>query len=117
MNTKNEKSVGQTRENEKSQGVAAVAAGSACAWQPIESAPKDDGEIIILFDSATVNVVRLCWWDNGAPRPWDDDKPRPDDVGWWSYKHSVTQEQIDLMTPVAWMPMPPWPNDKDEPRA
>lgn len=62
------------------------------AWIDMASVPKDGTEIIILFDSATVDIVRLCWWDNG----------------WWSYIHSVTQELIDLklMRPVGWMPCP-----------
>jgi hypothetical protein len=76
-------------------------------WLPIATAPKDGTEILVLFDSATVDVVRLCWWDDGAPRESDNvPGPRPDDVGWWSYKHSVTQEQIEGMTPVGWLPMP-----------
>lgn len=76
-------------------------------WQPIETAPKNaDEEILILFDSAAVEVVRLCWWNNGEPRyPGDTDNAK-DDLGWWSARHSVTSEQLDYMTPVAWMPMP-----------
>jgi len=75
-------------------------------WQPIETAPKDrDGEILILFDSASVEVVRLCWWNDGSLEQ-NGGEADPESVGWWSYKHSVTQEQIDHMTPIAWMPMP-----------
>lgn len=77
-------------------------------WLPMATAPKDGTEILVLFDSATVNVVRLCWWDDGEPRPWDElpNQPRPDDVGWWSYIHSVTKEKIEIGKPVGWLPMP-----------
>jgi hypothetical protein len=76
-------------------------------WQPMAIAPKDGSEILVLFDSATVDVVRLCWWDDGAPRESDRfPAPRPDDVGWWSYRHSVTQEQINIGKAVGWLPMP-----------
>ena len=77
------------------------------AWIPIESAPKNGDEILILFDSATVDVVRLCWWNDGSLEQNGGD-PDPSSIGWWSYKHSVTQEQIDL-TPIAWMPFPDCP--------
>lgn len=78
------------------------------SWQPIETAPREyNTKVLVLFNSASVPVVRLCWYDDGAPQPWNEDRPRPNDVGWWSYKHSVTQEKIDL-TAVAWMP---YPND------
>jgi hypothetical protein len=76
-------------------------------WQPIETAPKNGENIIVLFNSASVPIVRLCSWDDGSPQPWadDPDSPRPDDIGWWSYRHSVTCEQID-MRPVGWIPCP-----------
>jgi hypothetical protein len=82
---------------------------NAASWIPIETAPKDGTEILVLFDSASVDIVRLCWWDDGAPEPWGDNQPRPGDVGWWSYQHSVTQEliNVDLMAPIGWMPHPP----------
>jgi hypothetical protein len=69
------------------------------------SAPKDETEIIILFDSAGVPIVRLCWWNDGIG---DDFKPDHDFRGWWSYNNSVSQEMIDesFMRPVGWMPMP-----------
>jgi len=79
-------------------------------WLPMDTAPKDDTEIIILFDSATVDVVRLCWWNAGEGR---DFEPDPESRGWWSYTNSVTQELIntDLMQPLGWMPHPSRPND------
>lgn len=61
--------------------------------------------ILILFDSASVEVVRLCWWNDGSPEQNGGDSDA-ESIGWWSYRHSVTQEQIDWMPAVAWMPMP-----------
>lgn len=78
------------------------------SWQPIETAPKDDEHILILFDSASVWVVRLCWWNDGSMERNGGDAD-PSSVGWWSYIHSVTQEKIEWMTPLGWMPMPPFP--------
>ena len=76
-------------------------------WLPMDTTPKDGTEIIILFDSASVDVVRLCWWDDGTPQPWNGiDEQRSDDIGWWSYRHSVTQEKIEIMEPIGWMAMP-----------
>lgn len=78
-------------------------------WRPIASAPKDESKILILFDSASVAVVRLCWWNDGSWQQNGGD-PDPEAIGWWSYKHSVTQEQMEnYLTPVAWMPMPDCP--------
>jgi hypothetical protein len=75
------------------------------AWRAMKTAPKDDTEIIILFDAASVDVVRLCWWNDGVGC---DFEPDPASRGWWSYRNSLTQEPIDLdlMTPTGWMPHP-----------
>ena len=99
---------------ESPDGLAGQSLGAApCSafWRPMETAPKDDTEIIILFDSATVDIVRLCWWNDGIGC---DFEPDPEARGWWSYIHSVTQELIDtdLMHPVGWMPHPDSPNDE-----
>jgi len=65
-------------------------------WQPIPSevdiskAPFNGDEVLLYADSATVNVVRLAWWDNGD----DEGFGGPEDLGWWSAKHSVTSEHI-----------------------
>ena len=89
-----------------------AAAGSAF-WRPMETAPKDDTKIIILFDSATVDIVKLCWWNDGIGCDFELDTAAR---GWWSYIHSVTQELIDprLMQPVGWMPHPDRPNGRAE---
>jgi hypothetical protein len=69
-------------------------------WRSMDTAPKGGTEIILLFDSAGVDIVRLCWWDS---YPGDDSAS-----GWWSFKLNVTSEFIDpvLMAPVGWIPFP-----------
>lgn len=68
-------------------------------WKPFETAPKNGESIIILINCATVPIVRTAWWNDGI----DD----PNGAGWWSYRHSVTQEMlINEDTPIAWMPLP-----------
>jgi hypothetical protein len=77
-------------------------------WLPMETAPKNDmEEILVLFDSATVNIVRLCWWNDGSELM-NGMELRPESVGWWSYKHSVTSEPIEFR-PLGWMPLPARP--------
>lgn len=70
-------------------------------WQPIETAPRvgDIDEIIVLINSATVPIIRSAWWNDGSDCV--------DDLGWWSYRHSVTQEMlVGYNQPIAWMPLP-----------
>lgn len=69
-------------------------------WKPISTLkPEDDAEYIVGWDSATVWITRSAWYNNGEPDECD--------IGWWSYKHSVTQECIN---PTHWLcetPIPP----------
>jgi hypothetical protein len=77
-------------------------------WQPIETAPKDGTEVILGWDMASVWIVRNGWFHDGNDwRGFD-----LDDVGWWSYRHSVTQEKLEgYDTPTHWMPLPEPPKE------
>jgi hypothetical protein len=82
-------------------------------WLDMGRAPKDGTEIIVLIDSATVPIVRSAWWRDamdGYDKETFEDLGltiNEDDIGWWSYRHSVTQEKLEgYDLPVAWMPMP-----------
>lgn len=82
-------------------------------WQPIETAPRDGSEIIVLINSACVPIVRSAWRDDGFDGYSVEDAAdiglaRNDSVvGWWSYRHSVTQEMLaGYDYPIAWMPSP-----------
>ena len=55
----------------------------------MDTAPRNGEEIIILFNTAGVDVVRSCWWSDGE---------------WWSYRNSVTQETIEHEA-VGWIDM------------
>lgn len=94
---------------ENTNSEAALPPTPCSAWLDMATAPKDDTEILILFDSATVDIVRLCWWNDGVGC---DFEPDPESKGWWSYIHSVTQEKINttLLKPLGWMPHPSRPN-------
>lgn len=75
-------------------------------WQPIETAPKDGTEVEVLFDSADVEIVRLCRWNDGEDETLDECWRGPKNTGWWSYKHSVTQELLSGRSMMAthWKP-------------
>ena len=62
--------------------------------------PFDGGDVLIWADSACVNIVRLAFWRE----PDADLDETEDDRGWWSYKHSVTQEQLTYLKPTHWAP-------------
>lgn len=79
-------------------------------WQPIETAPKDGTEIILGWDIASVWIVRSGWWEDGFDMiegGYDEECE-----GWWSYRHSVTQEKLDgYDNPTHWMPLPKPPKE------
>lgn len=79
-------------------------------WQPIETAPRDGTEIILGWDIASVWIIRSGWWEDGFdPIEGGYDE---EDEGWWSYRHSVTQEKLDgYDNPTHWMPMPEPPKE------
>lgn len=86
-------------------------------WLPIETAPKTYEEIIILFDSASEDIVRLCYWHDGIDDSAEFNSetleyiPNQSKIGWWSYKHSVTSEKMEgYLIPICWMPNPERPN-------
>lgn len=70
-------------------------------WQPIETAPKDGTEVLILFDSVEVRIVHLCYWHDGQDLA--NEVSYPDTVGWWYFVNSVSQIQPNkLLTATHW---------------
>lgn len=82
-------------------------------WQPIETAPKDGTNVIVMYDFAGVKIAHIAfyrgeqeWRESGrhtgsfsSLREW---------LGWWSHiENSITQQKLDgLQTPTHWIPMP-----------
>lgn len=90
---------------------------SSTPWQPIETAPMDETPIIVGFDAASVWVVHVAWWRDGAALQAQGLDFTPADTGWWSYvRGSVTQEKLDgFRTPTHWIELPDVPGYSDEP--
>jgi hypothetical protein len=83
------------------------------AWQPIETAPKDGTDVLVLLNWADVPVVHIAWFR--SREEWErvgqlcGGWPTLEDwLGWWSYtRNGMTQERLD--GPTHWMPLPPAP--------
>lgn len=83
-------------------------------WQPIETAPKNEEErILVLLNMASVWVVHMAWWRDGAVLQKFGLNFTEEDTGWWTYPiGSVTQEQLDgYRTPLYWMPLETLPTN------
>ena len=90
-------------------------------WLPIETAPKDGTDVLVLLDSSGEPVVHIAWWrsreeweSNGRYcSGWDSVEEWE---GWWSYtRTSVTQEKLDgYRLPTHWMPMPTPPTSEGD---
>ena len=72
-------------------------------WQPIETAPRDDTEILVMYMHIETQIVHVGFWLEG------DECESP--AGWWTYTHSeVSRELLDgWRAPTHWMPLPPPP--------
>ena len=85
-------------------------------WQPIETAPKDRTDVLVLLNCAGVAVVHIAFWRSREEWElsgqycggWDS---LEDWEGWWSYtENSVGQSKLDgSWFPTHWMPLPPLP--------
>lgn len=77
-------------------------------WQPIETAPKDGTDVIVMYMHINTQIVHNAFWNDYE----DADK---DEIGWWSYEHSeVSRIKLDdWMSPTHWMPLPAPPTLED----
>lgn len=74
------------------------------SWQPIELAPKDGTEVIVGVDVASVWIARNARFVRAEE--WMHREPEDTD-GWWAYKNSVSQEQLEgIYEPTHFLPMP-----------
>ena len=76
-------------------------------WQPIETAPRDETEVLVMYMHIDTQIVHNGFYASEA------DGWEPQDVGWWTYLHSeVSRIKLDdWMTPTHWMPLPAPPKD------
>jgi len=75
-------------------------------------APFDGDEYIVGRWHAGVWLTFGAHWSDGEH--WEDQKfeSRDELRGWWSYRHSVTQEKLEgIYEPTHWFPMPDLPDD------
>ena len=90
-------------------------------FMPIGPPPTDEGtrrppydgeEVLAAVSIACVLIVRNAWWDDGGY--WDEKghESQEEARGWWSYRHSVSQDRLEgIYEPTHWAPMPEIPDD------
>ena len=74
-------------------------------WRPIETAPKDGTEVLVMYMHIDTQVVHNGFWIG------TDETDEESEIGWWSYEHSeVSRIKLNAWwTPTHWMPLPPAP--------
>jgi hypothetical protein len=73
-----------------------------CTWEPVETAPKDGTDVLLMYMHIDTQVVHNGFWIGASDT--DDES----EIGWWSYDYSeVTRIKLDdWMTPTHWLPLP-----------
>ena len=72
-------------------------------WQPIETAPKDGTEIIVMYVNIATQIVHAACWI--------EDEYDPSETGWWSNDWNEIGSVImkGAYAPTHWMPLPKRP--------
>ena len=74
-------------------------------WQPIETAPKDETEIMLFEQAASGPMYRVGYWEaDGTPL---------DDGGVGEGWSLADEGYIGCIEPTHWMPLPNPPKDQD----
>ena len=72
-------------------------------WQPIETAPRDGTDILVMYIHISTQCVFNAFWIKH-----EEGLNAPEDEGWWSYVWSEVGRTLltDKQTPTYWMPLP-----------
>ena len=70
-------------------------------WQPIETAPKDGTDIIVMYIDIDTQFVRIAFWLDSE---WD-----PSVDGWWTYDCGEDESMALSYAPTHWMHLPELP--------
>ncbi len=81
-------------------------------WRPIETAPRDGTDVIVMYVHIETQIVHNAFFISEA------DDCEPEDVGWWTYTHSEVSRELlnDWRTPTHWMPLPASQPGAQEPK-
>ena len=80
-------------------------------WQPIDTAPRDGTDILVMYIHISTQCVFNAFWIN-----YEEGLNEPEDEGWWSYVWSEVGRTLnvrgtfapltDKQTPTYWLPLP-----------
>lgn len=76
-------------------------------WLPIETAPKDGTDVIVMYMHIDTQIVHNAFYAS------EEENWEPEDYGWWSYTNSeVSRTKLEgWMTPTHWIPLPKRPKE------
>lgn len=74
-------------------------------WEPIETAPKDGTDIIVMYMHIDTQIVHNAFWIS------EEEGCGHSPEGWWTYTHSEVSRELldDWRAPTHWLPLPPNP--------
>lgn len=78
---------------------------SIVKWLPIEAAPKDGTDVIVMYMHIDTQCVHSAYYAT------ESEGYEAGDIGWWSYMCSeVSRTKLDgFMEPTHWIPLPDQP--------
>ncbi len=82
-------------------------------WQPIESAPRDGTDILLVKADAVVPRITVGCWDASFHTEWDEEAEDTVYRGAWTDYgvESWGYEEYQELHPTHWMPLPAPPAD------
>lgn len=77
-------------------------------WQPISTAPMDGTDILVYFQSATVDFIHIAYYDSDEHDSWKEEKfeSKEQKIGWWYFRYSCSQYKLEgFEQPTHWCPL------------